>query len=282
MSLEIASSLVGIAGGLKDLFSKRVPAGKEVYSRVQGSMRAAKDFGLHPLEVLGTAAVGATSQSPRLGTHTALVNGFDKLDDVLSGRQATRDKLLDAQADLTRIEADRLKAGTGSGQPPIGNGPKFDGTPENEITNLPPENSNPYVGKPVPPWRAGADPWSGHGGEVAEVVEGASNYLFITPIYQMSIPKIAAHQGVTPEELHARYAAMSRKEGRDAFWKDRYEMVKAEQAGLYNFDDLKTDIDKGFRWLEGLAPKQARPPRMGVPGWINTNEGNQYFRMEGN
>jgi hypothetical protein len=118
MSLELAGKLVGVLGGVKDLFSKSKSAGKVVRSRVAGAMRAAEEHGLHPLEVLGTAAMGAQPQQPRLGTHTALVNGFDKLDDVLSGRQATRDRLMEAQADLAEIQADRMRTGATGTQIP--------------------------------------------------------------------------------------------------------------------------------------------------------------------
>lgn len=81
-------------------------------TRIQTTVADAKAAGINPLEAIRGGVASALNYTPRLASATALGQAFDRINDVISGRQAAETATKQVQEELQTIQRDQAKMGT--------------------------------------------------------------------------------------------------------------------------------------------------------------------------
>lgn len=102
-----------ILGGLGGLFGgSDSPDWRETYAPVVGAYHASKDYGVNILEILRAGNRNPGGQSPNVLSSAAMIaNGFDKLDEVLSGDAARQRETERLETELLELELEQKRAG---------------------------------------------------------------------------------------------------------------------------------------------------------------------------
>jgi hypothetical protein len=109
----VAGPLVTGFFGNKAESDAQAAANQANATKIQTAVADAKAAGINPYYAIsGGAAATSATQIPRLASHTALGNAFDRVTDVLTGRQAQKDASDDVQSDLAEIARDTAARGT--------------------------------------------------------------------------------------------------------------------------------------------------------------------------
>lgn len=233
----IAPGLGGVIGGSigghlddrqADRRNDRQTEADRLYARGELSRlrEDALKAGFHPLEALraGSGNAGPGSM-PRVMSNTAAANNFDLIDDIMSGDAALDRNLKRAELDLLRVEADQARTGSIARA-----GPRL-GVPitDSDIETGRNTNTNPtdvHSGKYSVPWQQDAESAEAADGEVGGLLQGLRNFIS-RPIYNRTLAKIAAHQGVEPGVLHEKYT----RQGEAAYIADRNETFSKLTGG---------------------------------------------------
>lgn len=118
----LISGALGIATGLKGLFSSKPKAPKErsprdgIMSQAKGARQAADKYNFNPLTLLQAGAGhtfsgGGSGGVPPLASVEAISNGLRGIDDVLSGDAARRRAADQLELEIARVNLDRARSG---------------------------------------------------------------------------------------------------------------------------------------------------------------------------
>lgn len=138
--MSVLSGIGSVLGGLGGLFgSKKQPKvdiADNIRDQAWGARQAADKFGFNPLTMLGASgavagvAQGSAGSPPPLASIAAITGGLEDIQQARSGEEDQEAALVEAQTDLLRIQAEKLRAGVAAPamQAPIaansvGNGP---------------------------------------------------------------------------------------------------------------------------------------------------------------
>lgn len=289
------SGLSALAGGaaklLGGLFGGRGPSETEqVIARVKGAVMGGQKFGIHPLEILRSgSASGTTPRGGRVGTAASMVSqGFDQIEQVLSGRQAREDEALRLDNELRRIQIDRERSGfstrTGSGpftrlgragvpdessglrprQEVIGSPVSVGDTDDAPVTVTNPNSDGGEFVDPTVKDIEAAEARSGDGGEIVEMFRWASQQLRDWD-YNKSLQFVAPRMNMSVEELHRRVVE-------DPSIRDALPGPIARTVIEAN------EIFRHFRPYEGGGVAVPRPPRMALPSGPGPNSAEDIRR----
>lgn len=169
--LGLISAGLGIATGIKGLFSSKPKAPKErsprdgILSQAQGAREAADQYGFNPLTTLNAGAgqgfiMTGGGGTPVLASIDAITSGLAGVDDILSGDQARRRAADQLELDMARLKLDQARSGVMVATPPrtvasgVGSGTSPLG-PRTQTAAQSNTRSAPTAFGPKPAWATG-------------------------------------------------------------------------------------------------------------------------------